>query len=225
MGGDRQALDHQVGALEHHLPVLERARLALVGIEHDIALGDRLLAHAAPLDVGREAGAPPPLEPRGLELVADPTGAALAGDTQRLVAAPAVGVGPGGEIDRLLGAGRRVVHREGLRPAAPVPGGRSRVAAADAGDEADLLALLLEIVLDLLAPGQPAGEPLADEDVGLRTAQQVVEAGDPEDVRRRDAGLQMHLPHGPGAKPARLFQRPQDLFTPRVLGQHLDRKS
>ena len=71
LGCDGQPL-HQQGPAEHDLPVLEGARLALVGVADDVALARRLAAHRPPLDVGGEARAPAALQPAGLELLEDP---------------------------------------------------------------------------------------------------------------------------------------------------------
>ncbi len=70
---DQTALDELVRIVTHDLAILARARLALVGIDHQILWSTvRRLVHEAPLESGREAGATATSQTRGLDLVDDP---------------------------------------------------------------------------------------------------------------------------------------------------------
>src|SRR3989454_3189890 len=64
--GDDDALEELVGVVLDDLAVLEGARLALVGVDGEIDGLLALLGQEAPLHAGREAGAAPPAEVRGL---------------------------------------------------------------------------------------------------------------------------------------------------------------
>src|SRR2546427_385398 len=64
--GDDDALEELVGVVLDDLAVLEGARLALVGVDGEIDGLLALLGQKAPLHAGREAGAAPPAEVRGL---------------------------------------------------------------------------------------------------------------------------------------------------------------
>ena len=57
-GGDHDALDDLVRVGAQQRPVLERARLALGAVAHDVAAGPGLGRDAGPLAAGREAAAP-----------------------------------------------------------------------------------------------------------------------------------------------------------------------
>ncbi len=71
--------------MAHDLPVLAGARLALVGIDHQV-LGPavRRLRHEGPLQAGGKAGAAAASQATGLDLVDDPL-AALEDDLLRFV--------------------------------------------------------------------------------------------------------------------------------------------
>ena len=64
-------LDHQVRPELHDVAVLDRSRLALVGVHDDVRRA-RLARDRLPLHAGREAGAAVSREPRGLQLLDDP---------------------------------------------------------------------------------------------------------------------------------------------------------
>ncbi len=68
---EHRRLEHEMRPELHHVAVLDRPRLALVGVHDDVARA-RLARDRLPLDPGREAGAAVAREPRRLELVDDP---------------------------------------------------------------------------------------------------------------------------------------------------------
>ena len=67
---DQDPLEEEMGAELHHEAVLDRSRLTLVGVHHDVARA-WLARDRFPLDPGREAGASVAREPRRLELFDD----------------------------------------------------------------------------------------------------------------------------------------------------------
>ena len=68
---EHRRLDHQMRPELHHVAVLDRPRLALVGVHDDVARA-RLARDRLPLHAGREAGAAVSGEPRRLQLLDDP---------------------------------------------------------------------------------------------------------------------------------------------------------
>ena len=70
--GDERALYQFVRVVAHDLPVLARAGLALVRVDHqEMRLGTDLLGHEGPFEAGGEAGAAAPAQAGGLDLVDD----------------------------------------------------------------------------------------------------------------------------------------------------------
>ncbi len=67
MGGDEAALDQPVGDARHHLAVLERARLRLVGVDDEVRGSPALAIDERRLAAHREAGAAASPEIRLLE--------------------------------------------------------------------------------------------------------------------------------------------------------------
>ncbi len=63
-GRDRHALEHEVGVVGQEHPVLERARLALVGVAHDVLLPPALILAAAARFHLMPVGNPAPPRPR-----------------------------------------------------------------------------------------------------------------------------------------------------------------
>src|SRR5690606_27267750 len=85
--GDHAALEQQMRvALEQHV-VLERPRLALVGVDAQVLRLRVVLRHEAPLQARREAGAAPAAQAGALHLVGDRLGRHLERLAQGLVAA------------------------------------------------------------------------------------------------------------------------------------------
>ena len=72
-GGDQRPLEEPERDAEHDLAVLERARLRLVGVDHEVVrLVDLVrLRDEAPLAAGREEGAAAAAQVRGVELLDD----------------------------------------------------------------------------------------------------------------------------------------------------------
>ena len=71
VAGDRAPLDQQVRVALHQHVILERARLALVGVAGDVLRLGRVLEDELPLQAGREAGAAAAAQPRRLHLLDD----------------------------------------------------------------------------------------------------------------------------------------------------------
>src|SRR5262249_49429751 len=74
LGADRPAadeasLEEQMGVALHQQVVLERPRLALVGVAGDVLGQRRVLQDELPLQPGRKPGAAAPAEPRRLDQV------------------------------------------------------------------------------------------------------------------------------------------------------------
>ena len=69
--GDHTALDEQVGRPPHDLAILERTRLALIGIGAQVVRTLGLGGHEAPLDAGRETGPSASPQPRFLHDLGD----------------------------------------------------------------------------------------------------------------------------------------------------------
>ena len=96
LGAEGPARDHapfeqQVRvALQQHV-VLERARLALVGVDAEVLRLRDVLGHEAPLHAGREARAAAPAQPGLLHLLGDLLGRHRQRLLHRLVAAPTSG--------------------------------------------------------------------------------------------------------------------------------------
>jgi hypothetical protein len=63
VAADETSLDQEVRVALHQQVILERARLALVGVADDVFRLRRLLVDELPLEPGREAGAAPPAQP------------------------------------------------------------------------------------------------------------------------------------------------------------------
>jgi hypothetical protein len=102
-GADGHALDHAIGITRQQHPVLERARLALVGVADHIACLPRGVAAQLPLGRRGIAGAAAPAQFGALEIVEHalwPTGN---GRSQRLS-----GCGLGAQLD--IGQADLVVH-------------------------------------------------------------------------------------------------------------------
>src|SRR6266545_7757434 len=97
--GDQHALDQGMGVPLHEVAVLERAGLALVSVDDQVARRRRALGDEAPLDAGRKARAAQAAEVRLLDLL---------GDGIRLHAL--------GLLPRLVPAGRAIaLERVGVR--------------------------------------------------------------------------------------------------------------
>src|SRR5204863_9486808 len=71
---DDHPLDEDVRVVADDVAVLERARLALVGIADDVLLAGERLRHEAPLEARREACASAPTQRRLLHLCDDLVG-------------------------------------------------------------------------------------------------------------------------------------------------------
>ena len=71
VAADRAPLDQQVRVALHQHVILERARLALVGVAGDVLRLRRVLEDELPLQAGRESGAAAPAQPRRLHLLDD----------------------------------------------------------------------------------------------------------------------------------------------------------
>src|SRR6185295_3590870 len=75
VAGQQAAFDQQVGIVLHDLPVLAGARLALVGVDHQVVRPlALLLGHEGPLQAGGESRPAPPAQSGVLDLVAHPLG-------------------------------------------------------------------------------------------------------------------------------------------------------
>ena len=99
LGRDQRALEEAERDAEHDLAVLERARLGLVGVDHEVVrLGDLVrLRHEAPLAAGREEGAAAAAQVRGVELLDHLVGRHRARLRERLEAADGLVVGDLGQ--------------------------------------------------------------------------------------------------------------------------------
>src|SRR5262249_38211648 len=69
VAGDDHALDHRVRVVAQEVPVLARARLALVRIAYHVFRARELARHERPLQAGGEAGATAAAQRRLLEIV------------------------------------------------------------------------------------------------------------------------------------------------------------
>ena len=87
VGGDRHRLDQSERVALHQHPILERARLRLVGVADEVVRPHGLVRDRLPLDAGREGCAAPALELRVLQLADHAFRAELDGAPKRRVAA------------------------------------------------------------------------------------------------------------------------------------------
>ena len=89
VGTDGHAFDHDVRVVAQDVAILERARLAFVGIAHEIFRAGEVARHEAPLEPGRKAGAAAPAQRGFLDLGDHRLGRDLFGENllQRLIAA------------------------------------------------------------------------------------------------------------------------------------------
>ncbi len=167
---DDHPLDQRVRVVAQDVAILERARLALVGIAHEVLLPRELLGHEAPLEPGGKAGAAAAAQGRLLHLRDHRRRRDLRVDdlAQRLVAAarlvvrePPVLAGEARQDDRL----RPVVQEFGravhVSSAAPVPG---------AGAGRGFVAQLVDQRVDLLASHRAAHALVVDEQHGCVAA-------------------------------------------------------
>jgi len=67
--GDDHALDDGVRVVAQDVAILESARLALVGVAHDVLLARKLPRHEAPLQAGGEARTAAAAQPRSLDFL------------------------------------------------------------------------------------------------------------------------------------------------------------
>jgi len=111
-GGDGRPLHDAVRVPPHEEPILERGRLALGAVGHDVAPALAAVAHGAPLPPDREAGPAPAPEAGRRDLGDGAVGAQGDGGPEAVAAA-------GGEIRVDVGDGR-VGQQEG-RPAIVPP--------------------------------------------------------------------------------------------------------
>ena len=81
-----QRLQHRVRVLLHDHPVLEGARLRLVGVAHHVVGARRGMGHRLPLGSGRECRTPAPHQPGVVQLAQHTLGAQLEGTAQGGVA-------------------------------------------------------------------------------------------------------------------------------------------
>src|SRR5919201_6858339 len=71
VAADDETFDEQVGAAQQDLPILERPRLALVRVHHQVLGEARLLAHEGPLQAGGKSRPAAPAQVRLHHLVDD----------------------------------------------------------------------------------------------------------------------------------------------------------
>ena len=167
----RHALDHEVGVAGEEHAVLERARLAFVGVADHVAPCAERGAAGLPLEAGGEAGAPASAQVRALDLL-ERLGRTLRDHRHPLPPRPFVG----GELRVALAA------RDG---------GTQCVAGAHVGAEQDVAAV--DVVGDREQLGRPVGErhTVADQ-VGDRIHPRVVEARDGDAVDEEPGALVAH---------------------------------
>src|SRR5690606_34634014 len=71
VAGDRHALDQRVRVVAEDVPIVARARLALVGVADEVFLPGRIRRHERELEPRREARAAAAAQPRRLDLLDD----------------------------------------------------------------------------------------------------------------------------------------------------------
>src|SRR6516164_5326893 len=81
--------------MAHDLAVLAGARLRLVGIDDEVGGAGIALGHERPFEAGREPGATPPAQARGLDLVDHPVVTLV---DQRLGLIPGATLASAGEL-------------------------------------------------------------------------------------------------------------------------------
>ena len=122
-GGDRRPLDHLVRVGPQDGPVLEGPRLALAGVDHDVAI-TRLArggGDGAPLAGRGKARSTPAPQPGQAELLQRPAGSQLLGPVQADAAARVPPVGDGGHVAQE----ERLVHRGQCAGPASGPGSQA----------------------------------------------------------------------------------------------------
>ena len=126
IGGDHDPLDQHVGGLLHQFAVLERARLGLVGVAHEVLL-DRAVRQEGDLLAHGEARAAAAAQPRSFQLREHLLGSHGECLAQRLVSTPTRIHLERGE-PRLVDAAQEQLVRAPLgacgRPAHELPGGQ-----------------------------------------------------------------------------------------------------
>ncbi len=98
-GGDGHGLDHRERVTLHDHAVLERPRLGLVRVAHEVVGPHGLAGHRVPLPPGREGRPAPPLELGVGDLPDHPGRAQVQGPAQRGVPTMGAVVGQAGGID------------------------------------------------------------------------------------------------------------------------------